>query len=297
MAKAGFIGLGNMGSSMAANLIKAGHNVKVYDLDARLIDQLVEQGAEACRSAASAADNVDVLISMLPSGEVVEALYISEEALLDFMAPSTLVIDCSTISPASARQVNDEARNRGIALIDAPVSGGVAAAAAGTLTFICGGDEEHIEAARPLLESMGSSIIRAGDSGAGQIAKICNNMLLAIQMIGTSEALQLGVDNGLDPAVLSEIMLSSSGRNWALEVYNPYPGVMQGVPAGKSYEGGYPVDLISKDLTLAVAAAAESGTSTPLGGLATSLYRAHRKAGNGRLDFSSILNLIAGFQS
>lgn len=294
MAKIGFIGLGNMGGGMAANLIKAGHDVKVYDLDAALIDELVAQGAEACRSASSAADDVECIVSMLPNGNIVEGLYIDDEALLDFMDPSTLVIDSSTIAPASARRVHEEAQRKNIAFIDAPVSGGTAAASGGTLTFICGGTDDNVAKAKPILEAMGKNIMHAGDAGAGQIAKICNNMLLAIHMIGSSEALQLGIDNGLDPKVLSDIMLASSGRNWSLEVYNPVPEVMEGVPASNNYEGGFAVDLMNKDLGLATEAATNSRSATPLGNLAANLYKLHSKAGNGKQDFSSILNLIAG---
>lgn len=297
MAKIGFIGLGNMGGGMAANLIKAGHEVKVYDLDAALIDELVAQGAEACRSASSAADDVEVIVSMLPNGNIVEGLYIDDEALLDFMDPSTLVIDSSTIAPASARRVHEEAKRKKIAFIDAPVSGGTAAASGGTLTFICGGTDDNVARAKPILEAMGKNIMHAGDAGAGQIAKICNNMLLAIHMIGSSEALQLGIDNGLDPKVLSDIMLASSGRNWSLEVYNPVPGVMENVPASKAYEGGFAVDLMNKDLGLASEAATGSRSATPLGNLAANLYKLHGKAGNGKQDFSSILNMIAGLKS
>jgi 3-hydroxyisobutyrate dehydrogenase len=288
MTTLGFIGLGNMGGPMAGNLLKAGHTVKVFDLVPAALDNLAGQGAIACGSALDATVNVDVLISMLPASVHVETLYLGEKGILQHIKASTLVIDCSTIAPSSAQKVSAAAHERGITMLDAPVSGGVGGAVGGTLTFIVGGTSEGLARAQPLLESMGKNIFHAGAAGAGQVAKICNNMLLSVLMTGTAEALQLGVDNGLDPAVLSEIMRKSSGGNWALEVYNPYPGVMPGVPASKEYEGGFLVDLMIKDLGLAMEAALEKGAATPMGSLARNLYVNHGKAGFGRKDFSSI---------
>jgi 3-hydroxyisobutyrate dehydrogenase len=288
MTTLGFIGLGNMGGPMAANLLKAGHTVKVFDLVPAALENLAEQGALTCGSALDATVNVDVLISMLPASVHVETLYLGEKGILPHIKASTLVIDCSTIAPSSAQKVSAAAHERGITMLDAPVSGGVGGAVGGTLTFIVGGTSEGLARAQPLLEAMGENIFHAGAAGAGQVAKICNNMLLSVLMAGTAEALQLGVDNGLDPAVLSEIMRKSSGGNWALEVYNPYPGVMPGVPASKEYEGGFLVDLMIKDLGLAMAAALEKGAATPMGSLARNLYVNHGKSGFGQKDFSSI---------
>jgi 3-hydroxyisobutyrate dehydrogenase len=284
MATIGFIGVGNMGGPMALNLIKAGHQLKVFDVVSTAAKNIASQGAEMVSAPVDAVKGVDVIISMLPSGQIVESLYIDEDKLLEQIDAQTLVIDCSTIAPENARRVASVAKAQNISMIDAPVSGGTAGAAAGTLTFICGGEKDSVERAKPFLELMGKNIFHAGDSGAGQVAKIANNMLLAIHMVGTAEALQLGVDNGLDPAVLSEIMLKSSGRNWSLELYNPYPGVMDNVPAAKDYQGGFMVDLMNKDLGLAIEAALQSRSSTPMGSLAKSLYGVHSGQGKGKLD-------------
>ncbi len=290
MTAIGFIGLGNMGGPMAANLAAAGHTVKVFDLVPDLMASVA--GGIACSSALQAAQDVDVFVSMLPAGQHVRGLYLGNEqqpGLLSQMAASTLVIDCSTIDPASARAVGEAANSLGIDMIDAPVSGGTAGAQNGTLTFIVGGSPNAFDRAEPVLSVMGANTFHAGGAGAGQVAKICNNMLLAILMSGTAEALSLGVDNGLDPAVLSEIMKVSSGGNWALNVYNPFPGVMEGVPASRGYEGGFLVDLMRKDLNLALQTAQASDSAIPLGGLANNLYQVHRQTHDaGRLDFSSI---------
>ena len=288
MAKIGFIGLGNMGGPMASNLLKAQHQVQAFDLVPESLEKIAAEGAVASDTAAAAAAGVDVLVSMLPASRHVEGLYLGDDGLLAGLSPETLVIDCSTIAPASARKVASAAAERGIAMIDAPVSGGVGGAVAGTLTFIVGGTAGAFERAKPVLEDMGKNIFHAGDQGAGQVAKICNNMLLSVLRTGTAEALQLGVDNGLDPATLSEIMRKSSGGNWALEVYNPWPGVMEGVPASNDYNGGFLVDLMIKDLGLAMESAMENGASTPMGSTARNLYINHRKNGWGDRDFSSI---------
>ena len=292
MKNVGFIGLGNMGGPMAINLIKAGFSVSVFDLMPTSVERLTTAGAQAAATAADAVQNVDVVISMLPASKHVESLYLGEAGLLSKIAPGTLIIDSSTIAPESTRKVADAANARGLSMIDAPVSGGVAGAQGGTLTFIVGGSDTALAQARPLLEAMGKNIFHAGDAGAGQVAKICNNMLLSVLMSGTAEALQLGVNNGLDPSVLSDIMRKSSGGNWALEVYNPYPGVMATAPASRDYEGGFLVDLMIKDLGLAMAAALDTGTATPMGSLARSLYVAHGDNGFGQVDFSSIQKLF-----
>lgn len=292
--KIGFFGVGNMGGPMASHLVKADYQVRVYDLDTALIQNAVQTGALAGQSPAHTVENADVVVSMLPSAAAVRGLYLGESGLLAMLPEGTLVIDCSTIDAGTSRDLADAASAVGCVMIDAPVSGGVGGAKAGTLTFICGGDEAAVAQARPVLESMGKKVFRAGGNGAGQVAKACNNMLLAIHMIGTCEALSLGVDNGLDPAVLSEIMQASSGRNWSLDVYNPWPGVMPNVPASSDYQGGFAVDLMNKDLALAMDMALANQTSVPLGALARNLYAIQRSQGKGRLDFASILQLIQG---
>ena len=239
MSNIAFIGLGNMGGPMALNLLKAGHGLQVYDLSATALAGAKAAGATVAASPAQAVAGVEIVISMLPASRHVESLYLGEQVLLQNIKPGTLVIDCSTIAPASSLKVAEAAQARDVIFIDAPVSGGTAGAAAGTLSFIVGGDASAFERARPVLEKMGRNIFHAGAVGAGQVAKIANNMLLAIHMAGTAEALALGVANGLDPKVLSEIMLKSSGRNWSLELYNPWPGVQDGVPASRGYSGGF----------------------------------------------------------
>lgn len=296
MSTVAFIGLGNMGGPMAANLLKAGMTVRVFDLVPAAMQALADQGALVSSTACGAAAGANVVITMLPAGKHVRNLYLgnksagngSEKGLLDVVAGDTLLIDCSTIDAQSAQLVAAEAAKSGIEFIDAPVSGGTAGAAAGTLTFICGGSDIAFERAQPVLNAMGKNIFHAGGPGAGQIAKICNNMLLSVLMVGTSEALQMGIDHGLDPKVLSDIMKVSSGGNWTLEKYNPCPGVMENVPSSKGYQGGFMVDLMVKDLGLSQEAALLSNSSTPMGSLARSLYVNHARQGNGRRDFSSI---------
>mgnify|MGYP000045834133 FL=1 len=291
--KVAFLGLGNMGLPMALNLIKAGHQVYGFDLVQAQLDAFKAGGGIPMQSAAEAAKGADVIISMLPASRHVEALYLGDAGLLATANPKSLLIDCSTISPKVSQAVAAAAKAKGFAMIDAPVSGGTAGAQAGTLTFMVGGDASALECARPLLEKMGKNIFHAGASGSGQTVKVCNNMLLGIQMLGTSEALRLGIANGMDPKVLSDIMSKSSGRNWVLELYNPCPGVMESVPSSKGYAGGFGVDLMLKDLGLATENAGDLETSVPLGELSRKLYEAHSKAGNGQLDFSSVFNLKA----
>ena len=293
--KIAFIGLGHMGGPMALNLHRAGRMLRAFDLSVAAMQPLAEAGVPMAASAADAVAGAEVIISMLPASRHVEALYLGEAGapgLLAHIGSGAMVIDSSTIAAASARKVAQAGAERGVAVIDAPVSGGTAGARAGTLTFMVGGAADHVERARPLLAQMGANIFHAGGSGAGQTAKMCNNMLLGVLMIGTSEALALGVANGLDPAVLSDIMRRSSGGNWALEKYNPYPGVMETAPASNHYAGGFATDLMLKDLGLAQDNAVSTGASTPLGALARSLYAAHSLAGRGTLDFSSILQLL-----
>lgn len=292
MVTVGFIGLGNMGGPMAINLAKAGHKVKAFDLSAQALAQVVAGGAEAAVSAIDAVTEADFVVSMLPAGKHVQTLYLGPQGIAKALHKNTLVIDCSTIDAETARKVGTGLAEQGIAFIDAPVSGGVGGAKAGTLTFIVGGQASHFEQAKTVLVNMGKNLFHAGDIGAGQVAKICNNMLLSVLMAGTSEALQMGIDNGLDPKVLSDIMLKSSGRNWTLELYNPCPEVMENVPSSNGYQGGFMVDLMIKDLGLALESATQSGSSTPMGALARNLYVTHQRAGNGKLDFSSIFRLF-----
>tara|TARA_R110000850_G_scaffold28787_22_gene79954 strand:+ start:188 stop:1087 length:900 start_codon:yes stop_codon:yes gene_type:complete len=291
MATVAFIGLGNMGGPMAANLIKAGMIVTVFDLNPTAVEALTAQGALSAKTACGAAAAADFVITMLPAGKHVRSLYLGDDnnkGLLDVVSKQALLIDCSTIDADSARLVGAKAAEKGIEFMDAPVSGGTAGAAAGTLTFICGGSEAAYQQAQTVLTVMGGNIFHAGAVGAGQIAKICNNMLLSVLMVGTSESLQLGLDNGLDPKVLSDIMKVSSGGNWTLEKYNPCPDVMENVPSSKGYQGGFMVDLMVKDLGLSQEAAVASNSSTPMGSLARSLYVNHARQGHGRRDFSSI---------
>lgn len=292
-----FLGLGNMGLGMASNLKKAGHSVTVFDPSPKAQEAAAEAGLCAAPTPVQAAEGADAVISMLPTGKHAKAVYIGDGAtpgLLDTVSKSTVCLDCSTIDAATAREIGEAAAAKGVGYMDSPVSGGTAAAAAGTLAFMCGGPEATFARAKPLLEAMGPKIFHAGPAGAGQVAKACNNMLLAIHMIGTAEALEMGARSGLAPEVLSEIMLASSGRNWSLEVYNPYPGVMEGSPASKGYpEGvGFMVDLMLKDLGLAMDAAKGVGVELSMGAKAQQLYAAHRDAGNGARDFSSIINAL-----
>ena len=296
MSQIAFIGLGNMGGPMAQNLLKAGYQVTVFDLSPTAIQTLANAGATVATSAQDAVRNANIVISMLPASRHVEALYLGENGLLAHIPKGTLVIDCSTIAAQTAINVAKVATSLGLTMLDAPVSGGTGGAIAGTLTFIVGGEATDLERARPILTAMGKNIFHAGGHGAGQTAKICNNMLLGIQMIGTAGALALGVANGLDPHVLSDIMVKSSGRNWSLELYNPYPGVMENVPASRGYSGGFGVDLMLKDLGLATETALNAQASIPLGEMARNLYAMHSKAGAGGLDFSSILQILQNAQ-
>ncbi|WP_296190470.1 MULTISPECIES: 3-hydroxyisobutyrate dehydrogenase [unclassified Psychrobacter] len=286
-----FIGLGNMGAPMAENLLKAGYTLSVYDLSEEATARLQQAGASVAGSPKDAASNAQVVISMLPAGKHVHSVYLGDnraEGLLAELPKGTLVIDSSTIAAADARLVAEAASKLGIDFLDAPVSGGTGGAIAGTLTFIVGGSAEAFAKAEPILAVMGKNIFHAGEHGAGQVAKICNNMLLGILMAGTAEAINLGVKNGLDPKVLSDIMLQSSGRNWTLEVYNPYPQVMENVPSSNGYKGGFMSKLMQKDLNLAMQTAQDANVDTPMGAKATELYEAHTLE-NGDKDFSSIM--------
>jgi len=294
--KIAFIGLGNMGGPMAKNLLKNGYQVTVYDLSEAAQQQLSDAGASTSSSPKQAVQGADVVITMLPASKHVNTVYLGDaeatqltaDGLLSELPSGTLVIDSSTIDAAAARNVARIATTKGIDMVDAPVSGGTAGAEAGTLTFIVGGEDSAFNRAEPILKAMGKNIFHAGSNGAGQVAKICNNMLLGILMSGTAEALNLGIKNGLDAKVLSDIMLQSSGRNWTLEVYNPYPGVLENVPSSRGYSGGFMSQHMHKDLHLALQAAEDINAEVPMGAQAAALYDEHIKEHNTK-DFSSIM--------
>lgn len=287
-----FIGLGNMGMPMAENLIKSGLALQVFDLNREAAKRLQPLGAKVADSVEEVVQGADTVITMLPAGVHVRAVYLGDHSgvvgLLNLVKPGTFLIDSSTIDPESARIVAEQAADKQLDFVDAPVSGGVAGAQAGTLTFIVGGTDAAFEKARQVLQHMGKNIFHAGKAGDGQMAKICNNLMLGILMSGTCEALNLGIDNGLDPEVLSNIMLQSSGRNWALELYNPCPGVMENVPASHDYKPGFMSQLMQKDLGLGIDAALKSQSSIPMGSLARNLYAYHNANGNQERDFSSL---------
>ena len=288
-----FIGLGNMGGPMAANLVKAGHSVRGFDLSSVSLEAFEKVGGICTTTPAAAVEGVDIVISMLPNGQIVRDLYTGKDNLFAALLPQTLVIDSSTIDLKTARDMAAVASEQGLQFIDAPVSGGTAGAAAGTLTFMVGGEDEAFARAKPVLEVMGANIFHAGAAGNGQLVKMCNNMLLAVHMAGTAEALALGAANGLDPKVLSEIMLQSSGSNWSLQKYNPAPGVMEGVPSSNDYQGGFMVNLMLKDLGLALDIAEGSSQQTPMGELARTLFEEHAEQGMGGRDFSSIYKMFS----
>ena len=289
MTTIGFIGLGHMGKPMALNLSKAGYLVKGFDISSHALDAFSSEGGTTVTCAQAAVDKADIVISMLPSGPHVEALYCTKTQLLDVIQPQTLIIDASTIDAVTTKKIARCAYEKNMAFIDAPVSGGVLGAIEGRLTFIVGGTEEHFERARPIFKCMGQRCFLAGPSGCGQLAKLCNNMLLAIMMSGTAETLALGAANGLNINTLSEIMANSSGKNWVLDVYNPVPGVMSHAPASCDYEGGFTTHLMIKDLDLALENAQQCSASIPMGALARTLFNRHaQKENNKNLDFSSI---------
>ncbi|NRF14722.1 3-hydroxyisobutyrate dehydrogenase [Vibrio coralliilyticus] len=292
MSTIAFIGLGNMGGPMAENLLAAGLKVQVFDLMPEAVKKLGSAGAVAAPTVEDAVKGADTVVTMLPAGEHVRAVYLGDHSggvgLLNMVEDGTFLIDSSTIDPQSARIVAQCAADKGLDFVDAPVSGGVAGAKAGTLTFIVGGSDGAFEKAESVLKHMGKNIFHAGKAGDGQMGKICNNLMLGILMSGTCEALNLGIDNGLDPKVLSNIMLQSSGRNWALELYNPCPGVMETAPASNEFKPGFMSKLMLKDLGLGLDAAAQSQSSVPMGSLARNLYAFHNANGNEELDFSSL---------
>ncbi|MEX5687967.1 3-hydroxyisobutyrate dehydrogenase [Pseudomonas silesiensis] len=288
----GFLGLGNMGAPMACNLLKAGHKLSVFDLSAAAVAGLVEAGATAVASpAALARTDVEVIITMLPAAPHVKGVYLGADGLLTNVRSGVLLIDSSTIDPLSAREVAKAALAQGNPMLDAPVSGGTGGASAGTLTFMVGGAPSAFERAQPILATMGKNIVHCGGTGNGQVAKVANNMLLGISMIGVAEAMALGVALGMDASVLARAINTSSGRCWSSDTYNPFPGVMDNVPSARGYSGGFGTDLMLKDLGLATEAAKQARQPVLLGALTQQLYQSFSQQGNGALDFSAIINL------
>jgi 3-hydroxyisobutyrate dehydrogenase len=288
----GFIGVGNMGAPMATNLIKAGHRVTVFDLVPRAVEAMRERGARSAASLAEAARGREVLLTMLPAGEQVRSVYL--DALAGRIDPGCLVIDCSTIDVASARAVHEALAAAGIDVLDAPVSGGIMGAAAGTLAFMVGGSEAAFRRARPLLEVMGANIIHTGGPGTGQAAKICNNMMLGIQMLAVCEGFALADRLGLARQTLFDVASKASGQSWALTSYCPVPGPVPASPANNGYKAGFTTAMMVKDLRLSQASAAETGASTRMGALATQLYEAFNDAGGSQRDFSGIFTMLRG---
>lgn len=285
--KIAFIGLGNMGGGMAANLVKADHDVRAFDLSEDALARARDIGCETFGSIAEAVTGVDAVVSMLPNGQIVLSAYTAE--VIGHAPTDAVLLDCSTIDVRTAREVAELAAEAGYRMVDAPVSGGIAAADAGSLTFMVGGTQQAFDAAEPILNAMGKAVIRAGEVGAGQTAKICNNMLLAVHMIGTAEALKMAEKLGLDPQKFYEISSQSSGYNWSLNAYTPMPSVGVDSPADRDYQGGFATVLMLKDLRLAMEAAESSDAAVPLSSRAAALYADFEGAGNGTLDFSAII--------
>jgi 3-hydroxyisobutyrate dehydrogenase len=292
MAKVGFIGLGNMGLPMAANLIKAGHTVSGFDVNEDAGVRLAAGGGTKVQSIAEACTDAEVVITMLPAGEHVREVYLGEGGVLAAVAPATLLIDSSTIDVGTAREVAQAARAKGLAMIDAPVSGGVAGAQAATLTFMVGGGDDAFERARPLLEAMGKTIVHAGGPGNGQAAKICNNMILGASMIVVAEAFLLAEKLGLDAQKLFDISSKSSGQCWSMTSYCPVPGLVPTSPANRDYKAGFTAAMMLKDLKLAQAAARATRATTPLGAGAAAVYERFVDSGDGGVDFSGIIRYL-----
>jgi 3-hydroxyisobutyrate dehydrogenase len=290
MARVAFIGLGNMGGGMAANLAKAGHDVRAFDLSAEALTRAEAAGCLAAESAAAACDGAEAVVTMLPAGSHVEAVY--SGSVFDSAPPAAILIDCSTIDVMTARRVEEAAVARGFTMVDAPVSGGIAAAQAGTLTFMVGGSNQAFERAQPFLAEMGKAVIHAGVGGAGQAAKICNNMLLGATMVATCEAFLLARKLGLDLQTFYDISSVSSGQSWSMTSYCPVPGVGPETPADRDYQGGFAAALMLKDLRLAHEAAESVHASTPMGARAAELYARFVDGGNAGLDFSAIIKML-----
>ncbi|HEX8059028.1 MAG TPA: 3-hydroxyisobutyrate dehydrogenase [Novosphingobium sp.] len=288
--KIAFIGLGNMGGGMAANLVKAGHEVHAFDLAAEALDKAKGNGCAVYTAVRDAVQGVDAVVSMLPNGGIVKSVYSAD--VIGQAPAGALFLDCSTIDLATAREVGEAAKAAGYEMVDAPVSGGIAAANGGTLTFMVGGSEATFAKAQAVLEPMAKAVIHAGELGAGQVAKMCNNMLLAIHMIGTCEALALAEKAGLSMQKFYEISSKSTGYNWSLNDYTPAPGVGAASPADNGYQGGFASALMLKDLRLAMAGAQAAGATVPMGQHATAIYEAFNEAGNGGKDFGAIFTTL-----
>ncbi len=294
MAAVGFVGLGNMGGPMAANLVKAGHAVRGFDLSAPALERLGASGGLPAGSIAGAVRDAEFVVTMLPAGDHVRSAYGSAGGIFAAAVPGALLVDCSTIDVTTARDVSSLAADAGFEMLDAPVSGGVAGAAAASLTFMVGGSERAFARAEPLLSAMGRTIVRAGEAGAGQAAKICNNMMLGISMIGVCEAFALADRLGLDRQRLFDIASKSSGQCWSLTSYCPVPGPVPASPANRDYQAGFTAAMMLKDLRLALGAALAADANVPLGATATELYGLFCAAGNGGADFSGIFKFVDG---
>ncbi|XP_053994746.1 3-hydroxyisobutyrate dehydrogenase, mitochondrial [Hylaeus volcanicus] len=293
-SRVGFIGLGNMGGHMARNLLKKGHMLVTFDIDQSAMSNLKAAGADVASSPADVAKDVEVVVSMLPSNQHVLDIYSGNNGVLRSAKRDTLLIDSSTVDPFVSQTIANDAEKSGLRFMDCPVSGGVNAAKDGTLTFMAGGSKKDLELAGPLLKSMGSRVVHCGAVGMGQAAKLCNNMLLAVSMIGTAEAFNLGQKLGLDVTVLADIINSSSGRCWSSELYNPVPGVLDNVPSSKNYEGGFGAALMAKDLGLAQSAATKVEATIPMGSLAHQIFRAIIAHGFSKKDFSVVYKFLQG---
>ena len=288
--KIAFIGLGNMGGGMAANLVKAGHDVRAFDLSSEALMRAAEHGCATFGTVREAVAGAEAVVAMLPNGGIVEAVFGGD--VIGHAPPAALLIDCSTIDVATARTVGAAAAVAGYAMLDAPVSGGIGGANAGTLTFMVGGSEVDFARAQPILAAMGKTVIHAGSSGAGQAAKICNNMILGAQMISTCEAFVLAEKLGLDLQTFYDISSVSSGQSWSMTTYCPVPGVGPKTPADNGYQGGFAAGLMLKDLRLAMAAAGDVGADVPMGARAEALFGAFAEAGHGGEDFSAIIRSL-----
>ncbi len=288
----GFIGLGHMGSGMAANLAKAGHAVAAFDLSAAALDRAAADGCTRAGSAAEAVAEAEAVVTMLPAGRHVAQVY--GEHVFAAAGANAILIDCSTIDVATAKAVAADAAAKHLAMVDAPVSGGTAAAQGGTLTFMVGGSTEDFARAQPVLAAMGKAVIHAGAAGMGQAAKICNNMILGATMVATAEAFVLAAKLGLDAQTFFDISSKASGQSWSMTSYCPVPGPVPSAPSNRDYDGGFGANLMLKDLKLAVAAAAGAGASVPMGAQAETLYELFAGVGGGGKDFSAIVKLLDG---
>lgn len=288
----GFIGLGNMGGPMAKNLLNAGHEILVHDIFSEAVVDLKQLGAATAATPSEVASKATTIVTMLPSSPNVKEVYCGENGILSSVKPGSLLIDTSTIEPAVAKEMGEIVQSKGATFLDAPVSGGVTAAKGGTLTFMVGGEDDAYERASKILQHMGKNVIHTGATGTGQAAKICNNLLLAVSMIGVSEATNLGIRLGLEPEMIAKVINTSSGRCWSSDTYNPCPGIIEGIPSSNNYQGGFASQLMVKDLGLAQSAATATTTPTPMGSLAHQIYRIMCNKGYAKLDFSSVFQFL-----